>query len=365
VLQLAVDWPLISSVGGFHALFDQSSMAAYNLRVEQVGQLHRDGFTAESALIGALGYLLFMGNASVFTGALLWRNNMRWLAILPLLFNGIYSLLSFQRSSFIAALLIQAFATIGMMKLNVEFTARAAPKPHRRPRPLLVAGLLTSGFAVLLIPIQLRNANTQNATGVQSIAQYLFSSIAGLNARTDAVTGAVVPPLDALGLPGAVPGFGAYTFTNLFGLFQRFGLPVATPPFTYDYDQVVILGRSFSTNTATSFYELILDAGWFGLIIGCLVVGIACTRWQMQMSSQTRIVLLPWVSLLLSVVAWSFFVNLFTRDARYMLVAAFGSLVLSGLFHYRRPSLAVENRTGRPFGERESHGQASKTPRSA
>lgn len=328
-LQVYEALPAIHAAGGFKALFtsSQSTAGIFKIQLAQTQAAASSAtFSAGGAALGILNYLTFLGMFSIFTGALLWLRRRRWLAIVPLVVAAAYSFVSLQRTTFAMTTLIFVMSVrLFRQRLRVNWDEVS----HRRGifgrNPYLtMAGLAVVGAGVLLIPLSLRNAGTARPTGVQSLVQYLVASVGGLNERFLAGSGHLAPPVGVLGVSGPSTGFGSYTFTNLFSIFGRLGFPVPNPPVVYNFFQIDIMSKAFTTNTATSFFDYFLDFGWVGLIAFPMALGGLISRSQMRPTSRA-VVGVPMAAILLVVVIWSFFVNALTRDVRYLFLLIFAA----------------------------------------
>lgn len=325
LLQVAILWPTIQQVGGLWALFDSSQDAALRFRHIQAVDALSDAPAGGTYALSVLSYVLFLGNASAFTGVILARRGRWYWATVPLAINGLFSLISFQRTSFIDTVLLMG--GMFMALASVSFVVRgtrsvAAPWSPRKRFRVLVGGLIGAAAtaAVVLIPIQIRNAQSSDSTGLLSAFQYLYASIGGLNARAlDSFE--LLLPLAADGSELVNPTFGSFTFTNFMALFQKLGLPVEVPPFFYDYYSVPILGREFSTNTATALYDPMLDGGFWFLIGFFFALGFGSLWLQTLSNVNMQVVLAPFVAVIFALLLWSFFVSEFTRDFRHWIVA--------------------------------------------
>ena len=377
VAQILALMPYIDQAGGIVALFTPGSGAAREMK-GLLAQNSNSGEPFSGSLWGAaLSYLLYMGNAALFTGGILAALGKWWVGLIPLAVNAVFSLVSFQRTSFIVGVLLTAFAWLlarnlvarpasvdsaGGSQVAAEHAGAEPVAADRRrwPRGRVIgatAALLAAGL-VLLVPIQLRNASTGDAAGVLSLAQYAFGSIAGFGARVSPDGAGFVPPL-LDGTAAVVPGLGAYTFTKAFGVLAKLGLPVTEVPYTYDYYSTLIFGRDFSTNTATLLYDLVLDGGaWW--LVGFLAVFSSGATWlQTARRAETRLVTLPLVAFALATMAWSFFVATLLRDTRNLLVAVVAAGLLAFWLRSRRTPAADDANAGEPSPSAESDASES------
>lgn len=336
-LEIVQLWPAIRAAGGFHALFNSVSSSAGTFKiglVAQEAQSRAVDFSAGGVILGLLNYLTFIGLLSLFTGALLWLKGQRLRGICPIMIAAALSFITLQRTTFVLCLLLFVFGIYGFRRLLRPKAALSPPSRRLRPRrfrsTLIMILTGTLGTAVLLIPLKLRNLGTTRSTGVRSLIEYLTASIAGLNVRIGAVNGIPHPPVDVAGHSGPTTGFGAYTLTNGFTIAHRLGLPVHTVPGIYDYYVVRIGSQVFTTNTATSFYDFVLDLRYPGLVILPLILG-ALTSWLQLKKGAHGAAWVPMTSILLATAAWSFFVDAMTRDIRYLVMGLVGSIVIGRL----------------------------------
>ncbi|MHC1560616.1 O-antigen polymerase [Actinomycetospora sp. C-140] len=287
--------------------------------------------------VGLLGYVLFLGHASLFTGAILWIHGYRYISVLPIVISAAYSVFTVQRSSFVMSLLLFVATTLALRRtryVDVVKTTRSGIAPS--------VVLAVVGAVAIFVPLQLRNTGTANATGIESLIQYLGSGFLGLSSRTLYNPNWEPPPGLGLSSGGPPVGYGAYTFKNFFSLLQRFGMPVPEAPRTYDYYVVQLFDERYYTNVGTSILDLRYDFGLPGLAVFSLAVGAASTLAYAR-SIGRRSYLAPVTGLALSWMAWSFFGNSLLNDFRYILAVVAGSLILRALI---RPSAKNEERPG-------------------
>lgn len=348
VIQAADAWPLLQRLGGVQAILSASGALGNEYKYEysqsrlQTTSAALDGGGLAS---GSLGYVLFLGHIALFTGAILWRSHRRALACLPLIISAAYSLFSLQRTSFFMCFLIFGATVIYAKRLESgpeHESVTNHPRRLRRIRTYILGFLVL--IPVLLYPVQQRNNSTHNSTGLESLAQYLISSIAGLNARIDSNFDIATPPAEVTGALAPSPGFGAYTFTGLFTILKRIGFPVPVAPHALDYYSVEIFGTPFSTNTGTSLVDFYLDFGWAGVIIIPLVVGFVASICLRKFISG-RVSALPLLVILMVTIFWSFFVNALLGDFRYLYMALVAAPILPWIFYGRRAAeLPLPNR---------------------
>lgn len=334
ILQVYNMLPLVQQLGGWGVVLSSAGGDFKNAQMSSRAEITAGQFDTQSALLGAVGYVLFLGNLSLFTGAILWRaGGSKFVATIPLLIAAGYSLLSLQRTSFVMSLLIFAFSILLLRGTRTTLVLHAPdlPRANKRARnPLAILVLSFVGATAVLVPLQLRNAGTRNATGFDSLVQYLVAGVAGLDARNrvDALTSPVIG--DGGTTIGASPGFGSYTFTGLFAILSRLGFEVPRAPHALDYYIVQFNGDSYATNIATSIGDFFMDFGWPGIVFGFFTLGVVSAVLSRAFVSGS-ISFLPFTSLVLVTIAWSFFVNALPGDIRYFILGIAGTFLLHRL----------------------------------
>ncbi|MGO4186357.1 O-antigen polymerase [Pseudarthrobacter sp. TAF60_1] len=338
VMQAIDAWPVLQRLGGVQAIFSSSAALGneykYQYAQDRLATTNA-ALDGSSFITGSLGYLLFLGHVSLFTGAILWKSGMRGIASIPLILAAAYSLFSLQRTSFFMCLLI--FATTALYAKSI--TQRPIGTVSRlssggRNRGRLAALLIAGGvmIPVLLYPIQQRNNATHNSTGFESLAQYLISSLAGLNQRINTDFRIATPPAEISGAVAPSEGLGAYTFTGLYGLLKRSGLDVPVAPHSLDYYSSEIFGVPFATNTGTSYLDFYLDFGWPGVIFMPFLLGfIASVALRKFLSGS--VAALPVLVILIVSIIWSFFVNALLGDFRYLYLTIIASVALPWILY--------------------------------
>ncbi|MCW2135345.1 oligosaccharide repeat unit polymerase [Arthrobacter sp. VKM Ac-2550] len=341
LLQVLDAWPVIQQLGGLSAVFSPSGLLGNEFkhqydqyRVEVV----QEGFSTGSIVTGILGYVLFLGHFSIYTGAVLWSAGKRLAAVVPLLISASYSLLSLQRTSFVMCVLLFVIAAYFIGRhykiLNgrpSNTTTRKRPKKSRIA--VIVGGVMC--LPVLLVPLQLRNASSNNSTGFQSLMEYLIASVAGLNARMGSGFSLSTPPAEVIGEVAPYPGYGSYTFTGLSGLLNRLGLPVPIAPHSLDYMSVKIYGHEFTTNTGTSFLDFYLDFGWAGVVALSMILGFLASL-AIRNVTRGNLGWIPAASFLVTTLVWSFFVNALLGDFRYIYFTFLSIYLLPKILYSRR-----------------------------
>lgn len=337
VVQGVDAWPVLQRLGGIQAIFSSSSALGneYKYQYSQ-DRLATTSSALDSAsfVTGTLGYILFLGHLSLFTGAILWRSGRRLLASIPLILAAGYSLFSLQRTSFFMCFLIFVVTYIYSRRLDIGVVQkRASSRTTGKLAALVFAGVVL--IPVLLYPIQQRNNTSHNSTGLESLAQYLLSSVAGLNARINSDLAIAAPPAQLSGEVAPTEGLGAYTFTGLFALMKRLGLPVPVAPHSLDYYSVEIFGAPFTTNTGTSFLDFYLDYGWTGVVMMSFILGLIAAL-SLRLFLGGTISALPISVMLIVSIFWSFFVNALMGDFRYSYMTFLASFLIRWILYGHR-----------------------------
>ncbi|MBO0896450.1 O-antigen polymerase [Arthrobacter sunyaminii] len=342
-IQVSNAWPLVKQMGGLNVVFSASGGVGgeykYQLTKSRL-ELVQGSFDSASALTGALGYLLFLGHIALFTGAILWVMGRKTVAVLPLIAIAGYSLFSLQRTSFFMAGLLFLSSVYLVKKSGV---VRNFARSKKRRVPIVTVGAVGLAAAVLLYPLQQRNAGTSNSTGLLSVGQYIVASISGLNARIDPVSSAVSMPLsDMPGSTAPFPGYGAYTFGGLFSILVRLGLPLSRAPQALDYHWVNLFGQSSTTNTGSFFLDLYLDFGMVGMIAVSFMLGLAAgLTYKMCLGGEVWI--LPAAAFFFVTTLWSFFGNAIIGDFRFLYMTVIACLFLRRFFRWRWKEEALFN----------------------
>jgi oligosaccharide repeat unit polymerase len=321
VLDVARSLPLVQSVGGWNAVFTSAGGDFRRAQLETSIEAAQSTLGGDGAVFGILNYGLFLGHAAVFTGSVLWCAGRRLIGILPVLICTIYGLLSLQRTTFAMVLLLFLFA-IFLLPSNASVYAGSLKKHHHPRTARITLGRAVAyligvaiASAAILYPLELRNQGTRNATGIESVTQYLASGILGLNSRirmgSDGAT-------TTAGVGTTEPGYGSYTFTNLFSVINRLGISLPNAPSFYDYYRVRLDGRTFVTNTGTAILDFYLDFGWLGIAGGFLLISL-CAGISISRMRRGRVSGLPIAAFLLASLTWSFFGNSLLNDVRYLL----------------------------------------------
>jgi oligosaccharide repeat unit polymerase len=338
-LQLYKARALISGVGGWSAIFSSAGGDFRTAQLNQSALAAQTVLDSSGALIGVAGYLLFLGNASLVTGAILWRTGRPYVALLPLLVSALFTLLTLQRASFVMAVLL--FATCVSLFASRESgigAGVAAARSPRRVKPTLaptVVVLVFTAVAVLL-PLQLRNVGSKNATGLTSLFQYLLGGILGLSARDQLNPNWSPPAADGFVSAGAAPGYGSYTFSGLFRVLHQLGAPVPVGPNGYENYTVAVSGVRYWTNIGTSIYDFRLDFGFFGILVVFFVLAFLATLLQEMQINNRALYVVPMTAYFLVTLVWSFFGSSLLDDVKYLLSALFGCYLIRRFVVVRR-----------------------------
>ena len=278
--------PLVRSAGGYLAVLISAGGDLRRASLASSVEAAQTALDASGALSGVTNYVLFAGHISLFTGALLWKLGRQRLAILPVLISAAYGVLSLQRSSFVMAILLFGTTIVSLPCLksqNGQNEQTLLATSARRKRGIWQSVTICStGIVAVLLPLYWRNVGTRNATGLDSLGQYFVSGIMGLNARNTWNSAWNPPPGNEFATVGPDPGFGAYTFGNIFSVLNRLGLDVPTAPNFYDYYYVQVWGQRFATNTGTSIVDFYYDFGMFGILAAFVLLSFGGTALQMH-----------------------------------------------------------------------------------
>ena len=332
--------PTIQAVGGLGAILTSSGGTLRDTLIQQRAATVQEAATSGSIGQSVINYLLFSGNLSLFTSGLLIARGRTFLAAPPLMISATYSLVSLQRTSFTLALLLVVMTWL----LSRHSLGTQGASVRSRARRGLAAGLTVAlTLLVLLVPLQLRNQSTQNATGLTSLAEYAVSGVLGLNARNVTYPRWDIPPL--IGGTGVAsdPGYGAYTFSGLTAILSRLGVTVPQAPQTYDYLSVTYGGLGYLVNTGTSIVDFYFDFGITGVIAGFALLGFTASASARVWRGKYALTVLPLAATALSQIVWSFYGSSFLDDFRYVLLAAGGGALLQRLLTSRaRPQRSSE-----------------------
>lgn len=328
-LQIAKLLPVFAEQGGWEALLTGNGSTLKMALLEAAAESADTMFGTVGLLIALLGYVLFLGNLSLFTGVFLLRAGRPFAAMVPLVVAVLYSLVSLQRSTFVIAALVMGtswlvvhMAEKGGLNWKSIFKFR-----HMSKTTIAAAILMTgAGLVALLYPLVVRNTGTHNPKGFTSLANYFVSGIAGLNVRTVENPHWSAPVVD--GVAGPMPGLGSYTFSGLFNILARLGIPVPQSPTNLDFYHVVLFGTNTTTNVNTNLGDYFLDFGWAGVVVISFVFALLVGYLQRRYVDSGKIVFLPPVVFLLVSSIWSFFTGSLPGDFRFIMVCTAGALLL-------------------------------------
>lgn len=332
LLQIAKLLPVFAEQGGWVALLTGNGSSLKTALLEAAAQSASTMFGAVDLLIALLGYILFFGNLSLFTGVLVLRAGRPLASMVPLVTSAVYSLVTLQRTTFVmAALIMGATWLVVHLAEKRRINWKSVFKFRRGSKATFAAAILMSaaGLVAVLYPLVVRNTGTNNPTGLTSLAIYFISGVAGLNVRTVENSNWSAPVVD--GLMGPLPGLGSYTFSGLFNILARLGIPVPQSPTNLDFYDVVLFGTNTTTNINTNLGDYFLDFGWLGLIVVPIVLALLVGYLQSRYIETGDIVFLPPVVFLLVSSFWSFFAGSLLGDFRFMVVCTVGALLLHWL----------------------------------
>jgi len=316
-------YPVFSSLGGFAGIWSSNGSSFR----QQVSILRLDELNSDVNFVQSVtGYLLFLGLGSLITGAILWRRGETLLAGLPLALLAVRSLLTLERTSFvIGAIVFAACVSI----LNTQDPLRQQ-RSRRYRRFVPAVSILAVLGAVLLLPLTIRNKGTGNATGVQSLTQYIVSGLAGLNIKNMNGLEWALPYSPVTDVVGTQPGLGSYTFGGWFQIANRLGLSVPPPTGAKDFAMAAWGNAGYATNILTSIGDFYLDFMLPGVFLLPIILASLATWLQWRSISWHYTSLLP-ASLAVAGLAWGFFGNSVWSDIRYGFVAVLAPLTLGRL----------------------------------
>lgn len=341
--QLASALPLIQAAGGWSAILELGANSYRSASLQQSLEVSQTDLSG-GLLRSIVNYATFVpGMVSTYTGAILWRFGRRTLALVPIILNGMLSLLMMQRTSIVLAVLLFVIGLIVLSQSQVGIDPSspegystgwqhtAGPSRPRRPgwfRGLVASATLFGIVGGFLFLTTTARTSGDNGLFRRAVGDYLVGGFAGLNARASA--GPDWPPLpsDTPGLFDPSPGMGGYTFTGLWTVLARLGVPVETTRVNLDFTQVTLFGEATLTNVATAFGEFYLDFRMTGVIVLTFLLGFVASSLQAKLVSSQRTPLVPAVAFFLTFSFWSFFVA-WTSDFRQLLLAAFGGAILT------------------------------------
>jgi oligosaccharide repeat unit polymerase len=341
-VQISALLPIVLALGGWEAVFSTGGNSFRASGIESSLAHAQEGFGSSSLPAAVLGYVLYLvGGLSIFTGSLLWQAGSRVLSIAPLVLAAGYSVLTLQRTEVVILTIVFVFSVLAQRWSGVQ--VRPLQNPRSRPHAgrkgknsgLIVTAIGSFGLLLaLLIPIQARNQGTSNAVGLESLMQYVFTGISGLNSRNVYNPGCFPPAETVPGSLDASFGWGTYTFTAIFSILHRLGVAVPTTPPNLDFYPVVIGGTETLSNVGTFLTTAFLDAGWWGVVLIPLILGIIAGTSQRRILGSKRVTLVPLVAYVLTMIFWSFFV-IGLGDLRRMLLCLLDGPALQWLLEAR------------------------------
>ncbi|WP_084817279.1 O-antigen polymerase [Gordonia sp. HS-NH1] len=341
VLQLYKVWPLLAEVGGLRGVLTGgeglSFRRAYLMeRLDEVqGSLSGGGL-----VLAVIGYALFLGLASVFTGSYLTLNGSVFRGLFPLAVIAVYAVFMLERAAFLYAAVLYLASLFYFSRID---TARRPPlaSSARSWGSLLALGVIA--LVAILQPILSRRSGAGHGDVQAGPFAYIYSGISGLNGlvRLDpslagAFTGAFSPfPPKVLGDPSVLGGgYGAWTFQGLFGIASRFGLVSDSPPASLNFVSTGPDLVGSTSNVYTFVIYPIYDYGFSGLIIGGIALGVFVGASHRMVLARLSVFFLPLAALGIATLAMSFFSMTLVRDFRYAVMCVFAGLLLRALSRY-------------------------------
>lgn len=321
VLQVHNVYPLVQQLGGFRSLWGNSGAGA-DLRVLVLSERRAELADSTNWVSSVMTYVAAPGLLAPITGALVWKSRRFMLAVLPLVVVAVQAVVILERTSFMMALLMFLIALGLLRKVKVEFAGKPVTceeKGTRKASRIIVVGIAIMGaVGALLLPLVARNAGTSRSTGWSSLAEYILSSIGGLNVRISEGT-AFIPARDPITSEmGAYPGLGMYTFSGAFSVLRRLGLPISyRAPQSVDYSAITIFGQQFNTNTWTMLRELHMDFGSGGGFIAYAALFVL-VGWAGHTAVSGRVGSLAMYAIVGGSLVWSFFGSGMLSDFRYI-----------------------------------------------
>lgn len=333
-IQISALLPVVLRVGGWGAIFSSSGNAYRSASIQASIANAQETLASGSILSATIGYVLYaIGGLSLFTGALLWQRRTRVLAVMPLALAGGYSLLTLQRTTAIIVTIVFIVSVIsirwtGVTLVNGTKPPKLTAQSGRFSAISVFIASIVGLAAVIFIPLQLRTAGTTKASGLASLVQYFLGGLAGLNSRNTSNPNWLLPPGSTTASWAATNGWGAYTFHGIFSILNRLGLPVPTAPVNLDYYPVQFFGQSTITNVGTALTNAYLDAGWVGIAVLLIVLGIAGATFQKRILTIHSFASIPVFSYIITMTFWTFFGSGF-GDPRLMLTCFIAGPILN------------------------------------
>lgn len=332
--------PLIQSNGGWGVVFSTGGNLHRMQSLEDSLNASRESLS-DNLLAAVINYATFIpGTVAIYTGGVLWKAGHRLIGILPIVLSGGLSVLLLQRTSVVFTFLLFMIGIWSLSLAGVDIPERrrsvAEARMGERPNAerLLNAGKKAASGIVLVATVAaffLITSSGRYSDGVvfqEGIESYLVSGIAGLNSRN--VNGAdwAQIPSDVTGEFDPAPGMGGYSFTGLWTVLARVGIPVEPTRVNLDFTDVTLRGQPTSTNVVSALGDFYLDFRLLGVVGMSLMLGFATASLQRKSTGSRSVRLVPAISFLLTFAYWSFFVG-WARDLRQLLVAIFGGLILA------------------------------------
>lgn len=320
VLQVAKFAAGFEEGGGVTAIATGNALALRRALVDASLTAATERFSIASAIIGTLGYVLFVGMLSLISGAELVRRGSWQIGLLPMAVVLVLSLVTVQRFYFVYSLAILAVAYMYLRMLHGRqagtITATRPLHERRRAMAFAIAGILL--VAAIYLPLRARDASVTPSRAATSVLQYTVSGVGGLNV------------LLAENRPRPAAHGGVWTAWGLSTLLNRVGLAVAVPPNRLAF---VNMNRkaddSFLTNVYTYIIYPYYDFGLTGVLVFSFLMGVFA-------GAVHRLLLLGHISLLflgpylMTTLLMSFFGLSLLRDFRYVF------LLLGAPFAVRR-----------------------------
>lgn len=321
-------WPTIASIGGLNAIFDGGGDAYRQTVVAASVAKAQSGLAEGGIFVAVVTYVLFVfGMSSIFTGAVLWVARYRLLAVLPVILASAISVLTLQRTSVMLSVLLFVFGALAVKWSGVRVKQRAN-RAGRQPIVVRfatgVGALAVVGWFILFLS-QSRTRTGASQSIIGTLGQYLIGGLSGLNARNVGGASWSLVPSPTGGFDPS-PGMGGYTFSGLWSVLARIGIPVQQTRVNLNFIPVEQFGKMTMTNVASALGNYYLDFGWAGIILIPFAIALIVTMLQRRALSGSVLVV-PAVAYLLAVGTWSFFGS-WLSDVRLTLLALFGGWIL-------------------------------------
>lgn len=331
-LQIYRIWPFLAQAGGLGAIFGGESGLGYRRAYlsDRIMQAE-SSFDGGGLFLGSLGYILFLGTASLFTGAVLFRSRKRLAGSTPLLILALYSAVLLERASFLYALVLFLCAW-SAIRPSKNLSSSGLPRSGTRLRSVAFAA---SGAVLLMFIVLQPVISRKRGAGAGEVQQgplaYVYSGLAGLNglARSDsslkaAYTGSLSPfPPQVVGVDGIGHGNGVWTFQGLAGILSRLGIWHGSSPSSLNFVPTGPDSLHSVSNVYTFLLYFYYDGGWIWLLFGSLAIG-ACTAvagwWVFGRQCVWVVPIYSWLSTSLIM---SFFGLSLIRDFRYQFMIVF------------------------------------------